>query len=510
MKYKNKLLLLSIIIFGSFLRLYNLSHTLIIDTDQAAAYLLADRIINHGHILLNGPLTSFWEINILPPIYYYIVTFIYFFTRSELWTAFVFSLFGIGSIILIYLVAEQMFNESTSLIAALLYASSATMIDYSRNIWEPHLVPFFILLSFYLLLQFFQRKKLLFFILSVFSYAISFMYISSFLLLPTFFLLCFYYYKWTLPKNKFSFIITMSIFIIIFSLIYLPVLIFEYQHNFPSYYYLIRALSGSTRYFHYDIILFLKSVIQHIKIFIASTIRDNNFASIILTILIIFTYCINILKSNIKAKTKNFWRFTILIILISAFILCGFWHEKTQVYRLAAIYPVFYLLISDLITRYSSIFMNKTRFIYMPMLIIYFLLMMIIYRNLSITKKIMTTKTEPYAEKIIMYILSSANNTSFSLFTITPYEKNNHHSTLYYYFIEKSLQKKLVNLNDRGNWIDQGLNTKNKWIFLICMNFSENSVEENCFNYFITRFKIRKNYEKQNVNNINIYKFDMQ
>src|SRR3989344_8690772 len=94
-------LLILILLLGVFLRFYNFSGTLVLSADQAVAYLLADRIINNNHILLLGPLTSLWKVNLLSPTYYYIITIFYFIFRSELLVSLSFAVIGSLSIILI-------------------------------------------------------------------------------------------------------------------------------------------------------------------------------------------------------------------------------------------------------------------------------------------------------------------------------------------------------------------------------------------------------------------------
>ena len=129
MSRKSLWLLTLLILTGTFLRLFKFDHTLLLESDQAMAFLLANRIINFGHILLVGPNTSFYGVNILPPTYYYIVTLIYFFWRSELGVSLAFTFIGIMSIPLIFLLAKEMaLSAKTALIAAFFYTFSFTLI----------------------------------------------------------------------------------------------------------------------------------------------------------------------------------------------------------------------------------------------------------------------------------------------------------------------------------------------------------------------------------------------
>src|SRR3989338_3328215 len=147
---KFKILLLLIIVLAASLRLYRFEETISLEKDQAAAYLLADRIINDGHLLLVGPLTSIWQINLLSPTYYYLIAGLYYLFGNELTVSAVFAAGGILTVYLIYLLAEELWGKRPALLTAFFYSLSLTMTQYSRNIWEVHLVPLFVILALYL------------------------------------------------------------------------------------------------------------------------------------------------------------------------------------------------------------------------------------------------------------------------------------------------------------------------------------------------------------------------
>src|SRR3989338_8141191 len=120
---KRLLILMLIIALGSFLRLFKFMETFNFGADAAYAYILAKRIIEDKYILLLGPITSLHGVNILAPTYYYIITLLYFIFRgNEVLVTLIFTLAGIMSLYLIYLVGKELFNAKTGLLAALLMA----------------------------------------------------------------------------------------------------------------------------------------------------------------------------------------------------------------------------------------------------------------------------------------------------------------------------------------------------------------------------------------------------
>ena len=181
---KRIVLLFGIFVIGLLLRFYNFSNTLNYGTDQAAAMIIADRIINQNHTLLVGPLTTAWEYNLLPPTYYYIIAALLMITGSEMGITVAFTLASAASIVLIYYFTKQIFGTKAGLIAALLWAISTEMIWYGRNFWEPYLVPFFIVLSIITAFHAEQTRKFSWLFLSQLAFAASFLYVSPVILLP--------------------------------------------------------------------------------------------------------------------------------------------------------------------------------------------------------------------------------------------------------------------------------------------------------------------------------------
>src|SRR3990167_3130924 len=334
MSRKSLWLLTLLILTGTFLRLFKFDHTLLLESDQAMAFLLANRIINFGHILLVGPNTSFYGVNILPPTYYYIVTLIYFFWRNEIGVTLIFTLFGIASIPLIYLLAKEMaFSTKTALVAAFFYTFSFTLIKYSRNIWEPHLVPFFVILSYLFAFRAARFKKFKLFILSSIFFLISLMYVSSFLILPAYLVMVF----WLLKKDrinlrsnvfKFSFIFTFLLF-----LIYLSNLIFEINNKWPSIKYITEFPVTKTSQYS-------TNLWNQFSAFIYSLFPWPNYLFLTILFSSLILSLVNIIQNNRKI-------IILILPVIFAMLLIGFYAKDAYPHRFAAIYPLFILILSS-------------------------------------------------------------------------------------------------------------------------------------------------------------------
>lgn len=481
---KFKILLLLIIVLAASLRLYRFEHTISLETDQAAAYLLADRIINDGHLLLVGPLTSIWQINLLPPTYYYLIALLYFFLGNELAVTAIFAAGGILTVYLIYLLAEGFWGKRAALLTAYFCSVSLTMIQYSRNIWEVHLVPLFVILALYLIQKAIKRSSFKLLLLSLPVFFFSLMYVSSILILPVMLFL------WTKAylairggRWQSAFLQIIRLTLSFGFLFYLPVIIFEATHGFPSLQYLFDLSGGRTPYIGLSSGNFIQPVISHMQLLSDSLFNFH------LPVILMLPIWLSALFLSIKKSGRQVFDSRILSWMITAALLSTvIWRAEPQVYRLSSLYPVIFLIwgfLSNRFTQPASPFHFK----------IFSISLIVIYTvsNLSSFSTIIKTAdmsafTSPF--KTAGHILKQAENKDFSVFVITPFEKFNHHATSYWWALEKLAGRKLAALNDRGNWIDQNLQ-RTPWIFLICKDYeAETEASSDCLTYFLKEYRL--------------------
>lgn len=479
MSRKSLSLLALLILTGTFLRLFRFDQTYLLESDQAMAFLLANRIINFGHILLVGPNTSFYGVNFLPPTYYYLITLYYFFWRNEVGVSLIFTFIGIMSIPLIYLLAKEMaLSTKTALIAAFFYTFSFTLIKYSRNIWEPHLVPFFVLLSYLFAFRAARLKKFKLYILSSIFFLISLMYVSSFLIFPAYILMIFFLLKKGRLKFKINALKLSLIFISLLLLIYLPNFIFEITNKWPSIGYIIDFPLIETS-------LYSANLWNQISVFIYSLFPLPSFFIMAILSATLILGIFHSVKSN-----KNF--IYIILPAISAMLIIGFYAKDAYPHRFAAMYPFFILLISSLLTK---LFASQTILVFRFLQHILAIAVLVIFfsSNLKIYNRLIQrqgSETIKATSEIARYLLKETGNDSFSLYVATPYNQTNYNNVPYIYLMEKYSRKKLYPFHLYGNWIDSSLNKNAQWIYLICEDFSQLHLQKNCLNKFLMDYSI--------------------
>ncbi|MCL4390467.1 MAG: glycosyltransferase family 39 protein [Patescibacteria group bacterium] len=151
-----KLWLLLILILAAFLRFYKLPDYLQFLGDEGRDVLVVERMIVDHQWTLLGPTASVGGFYTGPIYYYFMLPFLWIFNLSPVGPAVMAAIFGLATVVLVYLAGRKFFGEKAGLIAAFLVAVSPRMVDISRFSWNPNPVPFFALLTAFLL---YQRKS---------------------------------------------------------------------------------------------------------------------------------------------------------------------------------------------------------------------------------------------------------------------------------------------------------------------------------------------------------------
>ncbi|MBU4098843.1 glycosyltransferase family 39 protein, partial [Patescibacteria group bacterium] len=159
-KYFNKtiLFLILILLLAAFLRLYRISSHMGFLGDEGRDVLVAKDILS-GQFTLLGPRSSAGDFY-MGPFYYYLITpFLLLFNYDPVGPAIMVALFGVATVLLVYIVGKNFFGRLTGLFAAALYAVSTLVLAYSHSSWNPDVLPFFSLLLIYTVFNVVTKSK---------------------------------------------------------------------------------------------------------------------------------------------------------------------------------------------------------------------------------------------------------------------------------------------------------------------------------------------------------------
>ncbi len=255
---KNRLevaILAIITLLAIFLRFYRISELHFFTYDQARDVLIAKRILVDHKWTLLGPQSSIGNIY-FPPLYYYTLTLpLWIFgmnpVGTDIYTAFI----GVLTVLLIFFVAKIFFSKRAGIFAASLYATSPIVVELSRRAWNPNTLPFFFLLALILGYQFWKsgKIKMLLAMSFVFGYALSLHY-SVFCLFPV--VICLWVDYFLKKKQVWPILVSF----LIISLFFLPLLLFDFRHNFILSKNLVDYfLREGNYYFNKDYLSFLEA-----------------------------------------------------------------------------------------------------------------------------------------------------------------------------------------------------------------------------------------------------------
>ncbi|MBI2031333.1 MAG: glycosyltransferase family 39 protein [Candidatus Levybacteria bacterium] len=175
-------IIIVILIFSAFLRLYRIDEYMTFLGDEGRDVLVVYNIL-HGNLTLLGPTASVGGFFLGPAYYYFMTPFLWFFNYNPVGPAVMVALFGVATVWLVYKAGDIFFNKKVGIISALLYSISPLVIAYSRSSWNPNLMPFFSLLTLLILYKALEKNKAWLIILSglMLGITIQLHYLATFL-----------------------------------------------------------------------------------------------------------------------------------------------------------------------------------------------------------------------------------------------------------------------------------------------------------------------------------------
>lgn len=217
---KNIYLILLIVIFfvSVFLRFYKLGvNPPSLDWDEASTGYNAYSILKTGADEYGNkfPLTFRSFDDYKPPVYIYMdVPSIAFFGLSEVGVRFPSAVLGSLSVLLIYFLVKEIYNEfkeekkeKLALLSAFFWGISPWSLQFSRAAFEGNVGLFFFLLAFWLFLKSLKNYKLS--ILSAFSFVLSIYSYHSFVLVtPLFIISCMWFFRKEIVSNYKYFLVS--------------------------------------------------------------------------------------------------------------------------------------------------------------------------------------------------------------------------------------------------------------------------------------------------------------
>lgn len=228
-KYKAYVLIGLITILAAYFKFSGLTTHLHFDIDEATHTDTVLNMIKNVHPIFKGPPASSDSPLYHGAYYYYLLApAVLIGWGNPICVASLIIILSIASVLLLYFGLEAFYGKRIALTSALIYAFSYTVILYSRWIWNPNFIPFFLTLAMFAIAKIYKQDKKTYLILLFFAIgSIAQVHVGSlfipFILVP--------FLPWLIKniKDRKTWLWSVGLFILPF----LPTIAFELKNGFP-------------------------------------------------------------------------------------------------------------------------------------------------------------------------------------------------------------------------------------------------------------------------------------
>ena len=340
---------IGVFLIGLFLRLYKLNAFVTFLGDQGRDTIVIKRILTFEHLTAIGPPTSIGQVYLGPFYYYFIAPWLFLFNFNPLGLAFGVAFISSIFIIINYFIVSDLFNKKIAFLSSVFLTFSTIIIEFSRFSWNPNLLPYFSLLFFYFYIKSIKNKKIRWSFLSgaFLAFCIQLHYLALFFLPPV---MIFYAIEFFKKKSESNIILKkVGLFFTSFIFFSLPLLIFDFRHNFLNLNNFI-ALSKTSSGFGKNILNLFFSSFPIFNKYVFNVELNNILIYAILIAFIIF------LISSFKKQSPLTYLLTFFILTYFGISIYG--GQKIPHYFLC-IYIFYFILLSYFLTDAYNIKFGK-------------------------------------------------------------------------------------------------------------------------------------------------------
>jgi 4-amino-4-deoxy-L-arabinose transferase-like glycosyltransferase len=262
---------------------------------------------------------------------------------SGAWTV---AIFSVISIFLVYFLARQFFGRAAGLMAAGLYATSFVMVYYGRWVWNPNVVPFFILLIFISLYKLTQladsrkNEKYLHILAICFGIIIQ-LHGTALFILPITLILYFLIFRPKISWKKYL------LALLIVAILNLPVIINELGSNFSNTRGLIRVLTQADSGASPGLASQIEQTARTWKNFWYESLLHEKLKLLFYGLLLLsLGYLAVKLLIDVRKRVKNPASILLALWLIPTFLVFIIYKEATPTHYFSLVFPLPFILLA--------------------------------------------------------------------------------------------------------------------------------------------------------------------
>lgn len=328
-----RLFLIGVVLIALFLYWFQLPELMTFIGDQGWFYLSAKDLVEYGDIPLVGITSSNTWLHQGPFWTYILASIFTVFGFNPVFPGFFTGLFGVATVLFLYIVVREMFSTRVALLSALLYTTSPLVIVHTRMPYHTTPIPFFTIAFVYVLYRW-VKGEISYFPLVIASIFILYNFqLSTQILWLVVIMYCLYialfdkkYLKKTFSKRNILYSLGLSIAIM------LPILVYDFSHGFPqtikyAVWFPYKIVSIAKDLFSPWEFLFSSSeMFDYFRIYFSRIIFPSQLVIFGFLLSLIFIYVIDRIR---KFYNEQFINAQFLISFLFAFIVIGIYAMGT-------------------------------------------------------------------------------------------------------------------------------------------------------------------------------------
>lgn len=319
--------------------------------DEEYQSLLALSIIKDFHIIWIGLSAANTGFYIAPGFVYLHSLLLWLSKLDPIILGYAASTISFITIVIFYFVMKHLFDKKTALITTLVYSFSSFVMNYDRRFWNSTFVPLTVILFFLSLVK--SEKNPLWYILVAILLGLSFhIHASLFIFIPIVILVLIYrYIKTKTKKLPISYLLSpiSVISIVLFLLLYSPLIVFDFVHNFDNLktpLRMIQQLGKSGAIYSFQ---------QHLQTIQSTLLQFWSFNSFSLLINYSLSVLVAIIFVWFFVKTKNEAEKILSFIILSYLFMFFFYPGTVLDYYFIGFFPFFSIIIALFLKQFYQI-----------------------------------------------------------------------------------------------------------------------------------------------------------
>lgn len=217
-------------------RLYKIRDLMIFISDQGWFYISAQKLVSGLEFPLVGITSSHTWLHQGAYWTYILAVGQLLFGFDPVVGSYIAVVFGLFTLVLLFLILKNLFNVKVALIASFIYATSPLMIVYDRFSYHTNPIPLFVLIMFYFLQKFYlsSKVKYLYFAMFFLGVLYNFELATQLLIAVILGMLVLKYLFNSKTFTKFFTLKNISIALVFYLIPLIPILIFDVSHGFKQ------------------------------------------------------------------------------------------------------------------------------------------------------------------------------------------------------------------------------------------------------------------------------------